>query len=408
VSDSFSDESKWANHLIGVDRSIAALRALWLSCVSWPDTEEVRRALFRSAESWLSIVDPSKKNMTSLPEPLKRFNERGFAALRQAMSHYPGTALEQNAGFGMLRRFGELGLVDRVETQSARFVERHSESPLAQDAQAMLMRASFQQRHYDGAKRAANRLIDEQWVRQRRNKRRPEKSVHRDEARYTLGMIAHVAGEVQEAVDHYSKVRGKFPDAEQSWLFFNEKKLSLPELSVASEGEVDLPLTTKNIKNVECSLYRVDLGLVFAVKKSLSKINRVDLVGIDADRDWTTPVKSQAFVESSQSLSLGDLAEGAWLLVVRGGNESRTVLVVVSSLRVTLQRNSNSGLRAYVTDTKSGKPVAGADLRFGNGQRIVATGVTDDRGILSLGSLPKGLTVLAARGDAYALTSEKK
>jgi hypothetical protein len=341
-----------------------------------------------------------------MPEPLKRFNERGFAALRQAMSHHPGSALEERAGFGMLRRFGELGLVSRIEVESARFVERHHESPLAQDAQAMLMRAAFQQRHYDGAKTAASRLLKEAWVRQRRNKRKPEESLHRDEARYTLGMIAHVNGSVQEAVDHYSKVRMKFPDAEQSWLFFNEKRLNLPDISVVAEGNVGLEMTTKNIDKVECSLYRVDLGLVFAVKKSLSQINRVDLVGITADKNWDETLDVKPYVESRQSLALGELSEGAWLLVVRGGNRARTVLVVVSTLRVTLQRSSDS-IRAYVTDSTTGKPVAGAELRFGNGSRIVATGVTDDRGILALSNLPKGLTVLAAHGDAYALTSEK-
>jgi uncharacterized protein YfaS (alpha-2-macroglobulin family) len=115
---------------------------------------------------------------------------------------------------------------------------------------------------------------------------------------------------------------------------------------------------------------------------------------------------TQKFIEARQKLTLGELSEGAWLLVVRGGNRTRTVLVVVSSLRVTLQR-SGSGIRAYVIDSSNGKPVAGADLRFGDGKRIVATGVTDDRGILSLENLPRGLTVLAARGNAYALTSEK-
>lgn len=405
VADCFGEETQWSNHLSGIGRPIAALTDLWRSSVSWPDTLSVQREWFRSAETWFSIVDPSKKK-ASLPEPLKRFNERGFAAIRQAMSHHAGGALEEAAGFGLLRRFGDLGLIDRIEAESNRFVKRHPKSPRSQDAQAMLMRASFQLRHYEQSGSAANRLLKEKWVRQRRNTRRPEKSVHVDEARYTLGMIAHVKGDVRGAVDHYAEVRGKFPDAEQSWLFFNEKRLSLPELSVVTSGNVDLKMTTKNLKKIECSLYRVDLGLVFAVKKSLGQINRVDLVGIDADRKWETEVDAGEFVEHTGALSLGDLSEGAWLLVVRGGGEVKTILVVVSTLRVTLQR-TGSDVRAYVTDSTTGKPVAGAELRFGDGNRIVATGETDDRGILSLAGLPGGLTVLAAKGNAYALNSEK-
>ena len=94
------------------------------------------------------------------------------------------------------------------------------------------------------------------------------KSKDRDLARYILGQIYHARGKPNMAIDWYGKVKGIYPDAQESISYFQEKRVSLDEVKVVRPDE-DAKITIKyrNIKEVAVQVYRVDLMKLYLREK---------------------------------------------------------------------------------------------------------------------------------------------
>jgi hypothetical protein len=275
------------------------------------------------------------------------------------------------------------------------------------------VRSLFRLSRHEEAEREATRLVDEPWPVRKGGGWAREPSPFRQEMQYVLGKIAHVRGDYDRAVSRYGEVKDAFPDARQAWLFFTERGVRTPAtLSFTSEGEAAVPVSAKNVDGLRLKIYAVDIPVLFAVKKSVEKVNEADLTGITPLKEWDAELPSKKYAWNETRLPLPPLEAGGYLLVASAKLPSlgtapievRSV-VVRSDLMLLIQR-SEGMMRAYVTDEKSGKPVAGAKVRIGTGQTVLPETRTDERGIAVIHAPNEPVTAIAEWKGSYALAKE--
>ena len=205
----------------------------------------------------------------------------------------------------------------------------------------------------------------------------------------------------------YGRVRAEVPDADQSWRFFSERVLSVGTLhQTSSRASVKIPARIKNVEQLLVQVYPVDLGVLFAVKKSFERLGSAEVSGLVPASSKTVKTGAGKYVEGEAVVDLGELDPGAYLVVLQDGDRSVQTLAVVSDAVLTLQRGGRS-VRVYLIDGE-GKPLREADVRMSRGGRIFHTGKTDERGMLDVRDPGSGsITVVAEKGDQVAVATQR-
>jgi hypothetical protein len=214
--------------------------------------------------------------------------------------------------------------------------------------------------------------------------------------KYLFARIHHLSGDLSKAVECYRSVENDFEDARDALAFLTAKDYSLPESATFTEGEVPvLTLSRKNIDALTVRIYPVDLMLLVAVQKDLSKAHEIDLTGIaPAEKSVRQFPGGNDYRWHEEPLSLGPRGKGAWLVVARAGDLVRTSIVLVSNLTVSLQRSGNS-IRVYAEDALTREPVGNVFVKVTDGKNIRARGFTDARGVLTCEGF-EGMVIVVA------------
>ena len=227
-------------------------------------------------------------------------------------------------------------------------------------------------------------------------------SKDRDYARYVTAQVHHAQGQPALAIEWYQKVKGVYEDAAEAIAWFEEKKVSLPEVTIFKPGEpVKLTLDYRNIREGAVQLYKVDLMKLYLREKSLSSITRVNLAGIAPQAGETFALgDGKDYAEKKKELVLPVKDEGAYLAIVRGDNLFTSGLVLISPLKLEVRENAAGSVRVNVTDAASGKALADAEVKaLGSANPAVQSGTTDPRGVFEAGGLAGLATVIVKQGD---------
>ncbi|MCA9321839.1 MAG: hypothetical protein KDB53_13945 [Planctomycetes bacterium] len=406
LGDRLTDELRWRDRLRQAGKLARAAEVGWNLAVRQPDSRRSRALMYESAEAWFDIPDEERSKHEEFPRALRMRFERGLDQLETALALAGETLESGDVAFREISYLARLGSRDLCEKRAREFIALYPQSEHADDAALIILKICFAREDWDAAFIVGTDLATKDWISQQRGNRVSGPSEHRGQAIYHLGRIAQVRGDVKTAMEHYERVKDQFEDANQSWLFYREVRLELPELTRIPVGSsASLQMELKNLDRIDWSLYRVDLPLVFTVRKSLSDLHRVDLTGIPPDRVGNVEGIESEFRDRRLSVSIGDLEPGSWLVVVDSGSTRRTGIVLVSDLSIRLARHG-SDLRVQVTRGPNESPVSNAEIKAGNGGAILGGGQTDERGILVLRNLPTGVTILASSGDRHAIVSE--
>jgi hypothetical protein len=324
---------------------------------------------------------------------------------RSVMAWTYGTALAEEAGYRRVMLLSELGLEEALVQEARRYLERHGKDVRRADAVTFrLCVALFGKGDYQGARPLATDVWEARWP---RSAKEGEPSQWRARAGYLLGRMAHVGGDYDGAVTWYGRVRESVPDAEQSWRFFTEQVLSTEPLHrSASGGAVKLTARTKNIEELEVQVYPVDLGALFAVKKSFARLGSAELSGLVPARTLAAKPGLAKYSEGEASIDLGKLDGGAYLVVLQANDRTAQTLVLVGGAALTLQRGGGS-IRVYFVDA-GGKPLDGAQIRMSRNARIFHLGKTDERGMLDVADPGPGqITVVAEKEAQVAVATHE-
>ena len=359
----------------------------------YPDTAEVVSSWFALAQTLLEKAPNAHqlpKEGARVPEKIAML-QRASATLNRFLALYPNDPLADDAAFSLCNTWLDLKGYGQVVDLSRRFTALYTNSPVLSSFQYMTALGLFWQNDYPGAVKAARAVAEGD-------------SADRDFAGYIVGQICHAEGKPDEAIEWYRKVQDKYRDAKEAIAYFEEKRLSLEEVTVFRPGApVDLAIKCRNIREAALQVYRVDLMKLYLREKNLSGITSVRLAGIKPEVEMTVPLgDGKDYVEKEKAARLALKDEGAYLVICRGDDLFSSGLVLVTPLKMEVQEDAVSGqVRANVLDAAKGGYRAGVHVKaIGSADREFKSGETDLRGIFAADGLRGKATVIARDGAA--------
>ncbi len=374
------------------------------SVLRYPAEGSVPASELSLASAWRGIPDPKLLDKPLLPQQRVLWR-RALDGYGRIMAWQGGSYIAELASLDRIATYKELGLSERVHVDASAFITRFAKSETLDRVFATDAWALFELQRFDESKRQATVVLDRVWPVVPTAKRPSGPSVERAAMAWLLGKVAHVQGDFEVAVARYAEAKEGIADAALSHAFLTERTLSIPSTVTVEPGRSgSLSVTAKNVEKVTVMVYPVDLTVLFAVRKSFEALNRADLSGITAATTTTASLGLKKYTAGTVSVSLPELADGAYLTVVTDGEKSATVLVLATTLSLRLQRTSD-GARADLTD-RDGRPVAGARVSVGASGSVRVAGETDSRGLIDLGELPGAATVVAEKAAQVAVVQD--
>ena len=229
-------------------------------------------------------------------------------------------------------------------------------------------------------------------------------SEFRPRAWHAIGRVRHVLGDLDGAIDAYRQA-SSIEDAREAFAYLTETRLELVEtVSAGVAGSAKFPMRYRNVGEVRFKAYPVDLQTLFAVRRTLEGLNRIDLSGIRPAQEWTvSPAdgRDHAWHDTEIALPAGKDAAGVFLVVAKAGDLEASTVVIKTDLKVVLQGVGDK-VRVNVTGA-DGKGVRGAYVTVSDGTRIKARGLTDGRGVFEAPGVGNKPFVVVSMEDRYAI-----
>lgn len=334
------------------------------------------------------------------------------------LSLYPRNPLADEASLALVGAFLELEDFDAVVKLSARFATLYPKSPFADSFQYSEALGRFHLGEYDRAIEVATAIAETTYT-DANGVEQP--SPNKWQALYIIGQIHDARRQPAQAIEYYDRVAQHFTDAAEAARFLKHKALSLPEVTVVrptavavAEGlrslrpAVDVEtkdrvvLTYRNIASVEVKVYPVDLLQLYLTRRNLDGIAGIDLAGITPLVERTVELgDGQDFDQKRQELELAIDREGAYLVMVRGGELYASGILLVSPIEAEVTEEAAAGrVRVRVRDAATKAPVAKVKVRvIGSENPAFYSGETDLRGLFVAEGVRGQVTALA-RTDA--------
>ena len=373
-------------------RSINFVENLWYE---YPDTSPVISAYFALAQSLYANKDAEMWGIggeaRANEEVSSRFTKQEILQqtvriLSQFLTLYPMHPLVDDAAFSLTNAFLDLEDFPRVVHLCRLNQERYQNSELLSSFQYIEALGLFSLQQYNEAIRAATVVA-------------AGESEDRDFARYILGQIYHAQGKPAQAIEWYNRVKTIYPDANESIVYFEEKRISLPEVMIKHpDPAVKFPLKYRNIKEAAIQVYRVDLMKLYLREKDLSRVTQVRLAGIEPEVSQSVALgDGEDYIDKTREIALPLTEEGAYLVICRGDSLFASGLILITPLEIEVQEDVVSGrLRINVRNVVTGsyqskvhvKAIASADAHFISGE-------TDLRGIFIADGMRGKATIIA-------------
>lgn len=368
---------------------------------AYPDSNAVIDQAYRTALRYVDLRVPEDRAKgrevpgmdtgLMLPEAL--------AAFRDILADHPGGPWADDASKMIVSILNRMELPELAVVEAERFITRYQDSVHLDDVCWYLAEAWFNRKENAKAMEVGQEILDRKFpVEAGSSERQPSPFV--PHVKYLFARIHHLSGELDQAVEYYRSVQNDFEDARDALAFLTKKDFRLPESATFTEGEEpSLVLSRKNIESLEIRIYPVDLMLLVAVQKDLSRANEIDLTGIAPAEKTVKRFKAGADHRwHEERISLGRREKGAYLVVARAGDQVRTSIVLVSNLTVSLQRSGNR-LRVYAEDAVTREPVGNVFVKITDGKTIRARGFTDARGVFTCEGF-EGMVIVVATSKA--------
>ena len=358
----------------------------------YPDSQDVIGSLSGLAQSLSAKAPdadklPARRGHNKLQKNSLLTRSRDL--LERFITLYPTDPQADDAAFSLVNVFFTLKDYPGMVRAATAGSQRHGGGPFADSFKYMAALGYFWQGAFDNALAAAAPVANGE-------------SKDRDYARYVTAQIYHAQGHPAEAITWYQKVKGIYEDAAQAIALFEEKRVSLPEVTIFKPGDaVKLTLDYRNIKEGAVQLYKVDLLKLYLREKSLSNITRGDLAGIAPQAGEAFSLgEGTDYVVKQKVLELPVREEGAYLAIVRGDNLFTSGLVLISPLKLEVKEHPEGSVRATVTDAATGKALADAEVKaLGSSSPEVQSGTTDPRGVFEVAGIMGTSTVIVRQGD---------
>jgi hypothetical protein len=331
-----------------------------------------------------------------LPESLEGF--RSFVA------HHPTHPEADGASYMAIAALQRMRRLDEAIAAAESFRRRYPTSIHLEKVAYDLCRAYFDRDDFANAREVAAGILAKEY-RYERGSEKTRPSQYRPNVIFLLGQMAHTEGNYAEAVARYGQVKDRFEDARDALAFFTSTGMRLPESVVFGVDEpASVEVETKNLESVDLKVYRVDLMILFAVRKDLQRINEIDLTGIVPVKEWTVKLDgARDYRWHEERVAVPANEKGVYLVVAKGGDHDGSTVVIKSDLEIKVQRVDDR-VRVYAFDRRTREPMRGVYVKVGDGSEIRAQGLTDARGVYEARGVRGQASVVAEKDGHYALS----
>ena len=376
--------------------SIRALERLWLEYPSIPSVAELlltmSDALVAKAPEALATGQFRDSGLS-----FRDLYVRGVNHLKQFLVLHPNDPLAPEAGLGLVSAI--LGLKDYES--AAKIAERFANRGYAAKFHDSFRYTQAVALWYLGQVEQAQSLLQEIAAARYQNASGVESfSPNRDLSHYILGQIHHAQLDPDGAIRYYEKVANLYVDAKEAIADLRRQEIRVEEVTIARPGQaVTVPMTWRNMEKAEILVYSVDLMTLYLREKNLSRITDVNLAGIRPQLRFTHALEPTR-VRTKETEVPMDLTEpGAYLVMVRGGDQHASGLVLISPLALQVAEDPSGRVRVQVFDETSGTFVRDAEVKvIGSNNAEFQSGETDPRGLFVADGLQGSATVIARHG----------
>lgn len=406
VDEHFSLEAEVAETYRAIERSLRAEEYTTSVVRSYPDSNLVVETAWKNALGYLEMKRPATVDAPSLPGAIDAglMLPEALEAFRAFLSHHPESPLADEADRMIVTVLNRMELRDAAAEEARRFLRRYQDSVHLDDVYYYLTETLFSQGDFEQALETGKTILERKF-RTDPGDRRLVESPFVPHVTWLFAKIHHVKGDLGQAVELYRRVADRFEDARDALEFLTKEELSIPDAVSFAAGEKATPaVRRKNLESLELRIYPVDLMLLLALKKDLRDADDVDLGGIaPASTVRREFAGGRDYRWHEEEIPLGlDAPKGVYLVVARSGELSASSLVVVSDLDVTIQRVGPT-VRVWAVDRKTHQPVGNVFVKISDGDEIRAQGFTDARGIFETRGLTGAVVVVAEKDGQYAL-----
>ena len=193
-------------------------------------------------------------------------------------------------------------------------------------------------------------------------------------------------------------------DADRYLQHFPELAESLPvaPVHVLDEKEIEAAQGAGHFLRVVLGGEEIELP----AEKNLQTITAVNLAGITPAVEKTVTLgEGTDYVDATREIALPLTEEGAYLVMVRGGELSASGLVLITSLELEVGEDARSGrVRVNVLDRRARTYLRAVEVKIvGSDNEKFRSGKTDPRGIFIADGIRGTAAVIARKGkDTYA------
>ena len=406
VESSFLTDSQIAGFLQEQHEPLRAVDFMNDLLREYPPETYAASATFDLAQQVYSIAETVAQNQQFRDKNVTRIDliRQAGAMLTTFLTAYPNDPSADQAAFSYANALLDLERYEAAIEACKRFVRRYPKSRDIDGFWYTIGYCHFAQGQHREALEVCRKVVEMQRRDPKSGRMLP--SSNRERAIYILGQIYHSLGEAANAISEYTRVSSKFADAKEAIEYFTRKAISIPEVTqIPPDKPTKVELEFRNIANCMVQVYRIDLMKFGLLKRNLSDITSINLAGIRPLHEEKLELgDGKDYQDRSQEVDLPLAKEGAYLVVCRGDGLHTSGLVLISSLRVDIQEDPQSGrVRATVRDEASDY-LAGVHVKvIGSCNEAFVSGDTDLRGVFVADGIHGETTAIAQLDrDRYA------
>ncbi|MFQ5505063.1 MAG: hypothetical protein ACE5F1_09745, partial [Planctomycetota bacterium] len=374
--------------------SVSFMEELFLA---FPGLPTVRHALYSLAQSLNLKAAKGMKFEKGTPLELRR---KARDLCYEFLLRWPDDADADEVAFTLASIALEAEQLDEALALLVRAQQAHQDSTWLDDFLYLEGYAWFLKAEQDKALARLKRVAEEDFP---LGKGRRGKSDSRWLATFLQGQIHHAAGRPATALAMYEKIQSRFTEAREAAVFFTERRLELPEVTVIKPSAPSaLELSYRNLSSADITVYKVDLMRLYLLRKSLSDMGKVQLFGIAPIHSEKIDLDGAKYRDQKHELSLPMQEPGAYLVLARSGELRSSGLMLRTELSIEAQEMREQS-RIRVNVKRGDRFLSKATVKVvGDRDGRIRSGKTDLRGIFVADELQGHATVLVKADESYA------
>jgi TolA-binding protein len=176
------------------------------------------------------------------------------------------------------------------------------------------------------------------------------------------------------------------------------------ERAYASNEAFTMRVETRNVPELSCKAYRLDLLEYFRKKQNVGAVEDLAIEVVAPDKAWTDTVEAyEPYRSYERSVPLPLEEKGAWIVAVEEQTHRAVALALRSDLTIVCKQGPRH-LVVFARDERTGAPWPGVTVLVSDGSSIVVEGTTGRDGVFAetFDRRTGPLRVLAHHGDDLA------